>query len=268
MIELAEKILEKDIFIIEQKLKKKEILSFIATHVAPLANISQKELLNHLIQRESISSTGFEKGIAIPHCQIEGLSEFHFGLIIAKAGVDFNSIDKEKSYALFYIVGPNNQKEQHIKLLSSASRLLLTNNLIAKLKEAQSPANVLELLLQASLNNGTTFASTQKMLFQIFVSSDTLFNQFLEVAVAQDIKSISVLEGESAASYIYKLPLFASFWSDQQENFLRVILLTVDAPMVNNLIREFYLIPDIEKMQNSFSLNVINLYFSAGKLEF
>ena len=38
--------------------------------------------------------------------------------------------------------------------------------------------------------------------------------------------------------------------------------------MVNNLIREFYLIPDIDKMEDSFSLNVINLYFSAGKLEF
>ena len=224
-MDLDKMLLAQNIFILEDKLKKKEALAYIASEVSKRSNIDQKKILHHLIERENISSTGFEKGIAIPHCQIEELDKFHIGLVVAKEGIDFNSIDKQKSYILFYIIGPNNQKEKHIKLLSSASRLLSHSNIIDRLKEASSTKEIEELLLKASLSTSTNLEPTQKMLFQIFVSSDSLFNQFLEIAVSQDIKSISILEGESAASYIYKLPLFASFWDDQSENFYELFCL-------------------------------------------
>lgn len=266
MIPVNEKITTDNIFINDQKLKKKGMLQFISECVAKKSGIPQEKLFNALLAREAIGSTGFERGIAIPHCQIDAAKEFYYGLVISHEGIKFDSYDGKKSQIFFYIVGPSDQKQEHIKILSATSRLLSTPNLIEKLLSAKTTDEIQELILHASLTSSVSIENQEKMLFQIMVSNDLLFNQMVKIAVEQGIESIMVLEGESASAYLYKMPLFSSFWSAQGENSRKLILLTVDKTLTNNLIREFYLIPDIEKKEKEFSLNVTNLYYSAGKL--
>lgn len=263
---IAESMTKENISIINSKISKNEVLDLIAEKSSAQSGADKEKILKALQEREAVSSTGFERGIAIPHCQIEEVSQFNTGLIIIPAGVDFKAMDSKKSYLFFYIVGPQGEKHQHIKILSSASRLLSSKGLPDKIKKCNDVAEVQHLLLQTALKSDVPIVEQEKMLFQISVGNERLFDEILQVAVSQDIESITVMEGHSASNYLYHMPLFASFWSDKAETQRKVIIATVDKKLSNNLIRQIYLIPGIDKLVNEFQINVVNLYFSSGNL--
>ena len=57
-------------------------------------NIEEEQIFTALNEREKMGSTGFSKGIAIPHCQLEGLNKFIIAIAVSKKGINFDSIDK------------------------------------------------------------------------------------------------------------------------------------------------------------------------------
>ena len=256
----------KSIIINNDKLDKPNLLKLIATEVAAKIKLDSNLIFNSLLERENLSSTGFENGIAIPHCQLKEIKEFQIGLIINKKGVDFNALDGKKSKLFFYIVGPKEKKQEHIRILSSAARLFSNKFLVKEIMNANSENDIHEIILKSLLNSEMEISDKEKMLFQIAVSDESLFDSILEAAVTQNIESISILEGESAAGYLYHMPLFASFWSDRDKTSQKMILATVDKSLANSLIRQIQMIPGIENMESKYQLNAINLYFSSGKL--
>ncbi|MEL6822982.1 MAG: PTS sugar transporter subunit IIA, partial [Calditrichota bacterium] len=50
------------------------------------------ELLQALLEREKLMSTGVGNGVAIPHCKSSFSPEFTLALGIHHSGIDFNSI--------------------------------------------------------------------------------------------------------------------------------------------------------------------------------
>ena len=71
---------------------KQQVLKAIATVAKKsplLKNISENEIYTALEEREAIGSTGFESGIAIPHCRLEEVTDFVVGIISVPGGVDF-----------------------------------------------------------------------------------------------------------------------------------------------------------------------------------
>ncbi|HHH75600.1 MAG TPA: hypothetical protein ENL03_01080, partial [Phycisphaerae bacterium] len=55
--------------------------------------VSEAEIFAGLEQRESLGSTGFGGGIAIPHCRLDGVADFVVGLVSIPDGVDFDAMD-------------------------------------------------------------------------------------------------------------------------------------------------------------------------------
>ena len=51
-----------------------------------LENVSEQEILVGLQARESLSSTGVGKGIAIPHCRLKTVKDFVMGIVTVPAG--------------------------------------------------------------------------------------------------------------------------------------------------------------------------------------
>ena len=68
-----------------------------------LKNVSDEEILNGLQDRESLGSTGFGKGIAIPHCRLKSVSDFVVGIMTVPAGVDFEALDGEAVNFIIFI---------------------------------------------------------------------------------------------------------------------------------------------------------------------
>ncbi len=71
-----------------------------------LEDIPVEDIYSSLKQREEMGSTGFGKGIAIPHSQLEGLKDFIIGIAISVRGVNFNSLDKKRTKIFVTIIGP------------------------------------------------------------------------------------------------------------------------------------------------------------------
>jgi len=77
-----------------------------------------------LMQREEAMSTGMQYGIAMPHAKTEAVDSIICALGIKKQGVDFGSLDNEKSRIFVMILSPRDTTGPHIRLMADISQLL------------------------------------------------------------------------------------------------------------------------------------------------
>ncbi|MBE2990367.1 PTS sugar transporter subunit IIA, partial [Sneathia sp. DSM 16630] len=75
-------------------------------------------VLNDLYERENLSSTGMQDGIAIPHAKSSGVKKVSMVVAIDKDGKDFASLDEKKSKVFFLVVAPESTKREHLDILS------------------------------------------------------------------------------------------------------------------------------------------------------
>jgi len=84
----------------------------------------QEKVLDAVLQREEIMSTGIGYGIAIPHGKSEYVKELGGVLGIKGEGVEFDSLDGQPTFIFFLLVSPMDVSGPHIKALARISRLL------------------------------------------------------------------------------------------------------------------------------------------------
>ena len=87
--------------------------------------VSNKEtLLNALMGREQLGSTGIGENVAIPHAKISEIDQIitMFGRSIK--GIEFDSLDKKPVHFIYLVLAPMNSSGQHLKVLARISRLL------------------------------------------------------------------------------------------------------------------------------------------------
>ena len=96
-------------------------------------------LLEAVLTREQIRSTGIGAGIAIPHGKCKGVKELLMAIGIAPEPIDFNSIDGKSVSIIVLLASPVDQTGPHIQALAKISRLLLDEEFKEKLKNASSP---------------------------------------------------------------------------------------------------------------------------------
>ncbi|MDR0977879.1 MAG: PTS sugar transporter subunit IIA [Endomicrobium sp.] len=106
------------------------------------------EIINVVLEREKLGSTGIGQGVAIPHGKVNSLQEQLGVLGISHKGIEFNSLDGELVYIIFLLVGPVEVAGQHLKALSKISRLFKDKFLRHSIKEAKTPQEVVKLIEQ------------------------------------------------------------------------------------------------------------------------
>lgn len=79
-------------------------------------------VIDLLIQREQLQSTGIGDGVAIPHAFLDAAPKQTAALLICPSGVDFDAIDSAPVAIILGIVGP--KAAEHLRVLASISRLL------------------------------------------------------------------------------------------------------------------------------------------------
>ena len=104
------------------------------------------KVLQAVIEREKIMSTGIGDGIAIPHGKSDAVEVLAASLGIHKQGVDFEALDGEPAYVFFLLVSPANVSGPHIKALARISRLLKNDSFKKKLISATTPTEVIEII--------------------------------------------------------------------------------------------------------------------------
>lgn len=103
-------------------------------------------LIFDLMERENLTSTGMQDGIAIPHAKSPAVKKLSLAVAIDKEGKDFASLDEEKSTMFFMIVAPITSKREHLDILALISKLSLEEELLEKLLNTTDKDEVVNIL--------------------------------------------------------------------------------------------------------------------------
>ncbi len=133
--------------------QKQEVIEELAAALTASGRISDnREVLQAVLEREKIMSTGIGKGVAIPHGKCKAVDKLVGVLGIKKEGVDFQSLDEQPVYLFFLLVSPLNVSGPHIRALAHISRLLRHDNLRKRLIATENPREALELIAEEEEN--------------------------------------------------------------------------------------------------------------------
>lgn len=109
---------------------------------------AEAEVIETVLEREKLGSTGIGQGVAIPHGKTDSVEEQIGALGISQKGVEFNSLDGEPVHLIFFLVGPIEVAGQHLKALSRISRLFKDKFFRQALREAKSVQDVIKIIQQ------------------------------------------------------------------------------------------------------------------------
>jgi len=81
--------------------------------------LSEMHVLDALINRERLGSTGIGEGVALPHARMPSLTEPAAALISLNEGVDFDSIDGQKVDLIVGLLVPEHCNDAHLQILQA-----------------------------------------------------------------------------------------------------------------------------------------------------
>jgi PTS system nitrogen regulatory IIA component len=114
--------------------------------VNPCQVASVEELLQVLLEREKLGSTGIGEGIAIPHGRLKKLKRFFVSFGRSLKGVDFDSNDRNPSRLFFLVMAPENSAVDNLKILSRIVTLLKDTSFKKRLMEAPSQKELFRII--------------------------------------------------------------------------------------------------------------------------
>ena len=103
-------------------------------------------ILEALLKREGLGSTGLEKGFAVPHALVDGIEEPIIALSVIRDGIDFNAADSKPSYVVMLLLGSKKNPGSQLKILAHLCRLVKETNFVEAAKKSKSPDEVYNIL--------------------------------------------------------------------------------------------------------------------------
>ena len=95
----------------------RELVTALATAGA-LPESAVDEVIAALIKREQNGSTGFGKGVAVPHVKHAKVSKMAGTVGRSAGGIDFAALDHQPVYSIFLLLSPENQPQQHLQAMN------------------------------------------------------------------------------------------------------------------------------------------------------
>ncbi len=107
------------------------------------------ELIRCVLDRERKGSTGFGKGVAVPHVKHGSIGAMAAAVGLSSGGVDFNALDKQPVYSVFLLLSPEDKPEDHLHAMEVIFKNLSKDTFRRFLRQAGSEADVRTLLQEA-----------------------------------------------------------------------------------------------------------------------
>ncbi|AFS36225.1 MULTISPECIES: PTS IIA-like nitrogen regulatory protein PtsN [Alteromonas] len=126
---------------------KKRILEIIADIAAKQnENIDQATILNSLMARERMGSTGIGNGIALPHGRLPGLEKVIAIVVTSTPAIDFDALDEKPVDIFFALLVPEEQTEGHLQTLATVAGKLSDKETIKAIRRATTSDDILSAL--------------------------------------------------------------------------------------------------------------------------
>ena len=128
-------------------LPKRKMLEKMAHIAAEKTGQAEAVILDALIERERLGTTGIGRGVAIPHSPIPKLKKI-FCAFVKSTPMDFEATDGKPVEFLFLLLVPPNAGADHLKALAKLSRILRNENALDEMKKSDLPKELYKIILK------------------------------------------------------------------------------------------------------------------------
>ena len=108
-----------------------------------------EEIVAALIKREKNGSTGFGKGVAVPHVKHAKIKQMVGTIGRSTAGIDFAALDKQPVYSMVLLLSPENLPQQHLQAMNIVFTNLQKDTFRKFLRQSSTQEQIAELLNEA-----------------------------------------------------------------------------------------------------------------------
>ena len=134
---------------------KKQALQDLSGVAAKLCNISAKQILDSLLLRERLGTTGVGQGVAIPHAKFEAAQGMLGVFARLETQIDFESVDEQPVDLIFLLIAPEAAGAEHLRALARVSRMLRNKDFCAKLRGSRDAAALYSLLTEPGVSSSS-----------------------------------------------------------------------------------------------------------------
>lgn len=121
--------------------------ALIAAGAAPKS--LREDLVKLILDREKHGSTGFGKGVAVPHVKHEKIKKMAAAIGVSAAGVDFNALDKAPVFSIVLLLSPKDKPNEHLHAMENIFSNLQKDTFRRFLRQATTLDDVKDLILEA-----------------------------------------------------------------------------------------------------------------------
>jgi len=106
-------------------------------------------LIAKVLSREQTGSTGYGRGVAVPHVKQPAVARMSVAIGLSQTGVDFNALDRQPVYSVFLLLSPIDRPEEHLQAMEAIFKQLSKETFRRQLRQAASVQDVRTLLTEA-----------------------------------------------------------------------------------------------------------------------
>lgn len=136
------------VLIVPRANDKEQLLRDLAQRAASALKKDVAAILQPLLARESLGSTGLGQGFALPHARIEGIDRFFCLFAKLAKPVPFEAVDDKPVDLVFLLLIPANAGSDHLTALAAISRHLRDKTFMENLRKAKTPAALYGLIVE------------------------------------------------------------------------------------------------------------------------
>lgn len=117
-----------------------------------LKSEEEDSIVEAILKREELGSTGLGRGIAVPHTKHPSVTEPVGTVGISSTGIEFQSLDGEDVQLFFLVISPPDRPADHLRALEKISKQLKDETFCRFLKQSKTADDVQQVLDEADNN--------------------------------------------------------------------------------------------------------------------
>lgn len=117
---------------------KRQALHVVAETAAHAMGLDTGRVMDALLEREALGSTGLGSGVAVPHARIEGLQRIFGVFVRLDTPVAYGSVDDRPVDLLFALFAPPRDGAEHLRALAAVSRAVRSPELRENLRQVRT----------------------------------------------------------------------------------------------------------------------------------
>ncbi len=132
-------------------ISKKRILEQICLLAAEkIGDCDESDLLESILNREKMGSTGIGNGIAIPHGRLSNTDKAMAVLLTTDTAIDFDAIDNKPVDIFICLFVPENSNQQHLNTLQSIAQLFSDRKTVKQVRKCTSNQQLFSFIQQTN----------------------------------------------------------------------------------------------------------------------